>query len=185
MESPTKALLPYNTALTDRTLWFDGDSTFDAGSLLKLKSHYRVQFVNDMTELVREYNRNVPRDKELKVKDQCREVSADWTIPKAFRQLDVVGFLTQAHYELMGDCDQKEFDKRERRLAQELVKYDQLGLYDVLRAIIWIINKLTTAGIVWGVGRGSSVSSYVLYIVGVHDVDSFAYELNVDDFLHE
>jgi DNA polymerase III alpha subunit len=38
---------------------------------------------------------------------------------------------------------------------------------------------------VWGIGRGSSVSSYVLYVLGVHDVDSYAYDLDIGDFLHD
>lgn len=73
---------------------------------------------------------------------------------------------------------------RERRLVKELVKYEQFGFIDVLRTVIFIINKLSDHNVVWGVGRGSSVSSYVLYIIGVHDVDSFAYDLDIDDFLH-
>ena len=37
--------------------------------------------------------------------------------------------------------------------------------------------------IVWGVGRGSSVSSYVLFLMGVHKVDSMKYNLDIKDFL--
>jgi len=37
--------------------------------------------------------------------------------------------------------------------------------------------------IVWGVGRGSSVASYVLFLLGVHKIDSMYYELSVDEFL--
>jgi DNA polymerase III alpha subunit len=37
--------------------------------------------------------------------------------------------------------------------------------------------------IVWGVGRGSSVASYVLYLLGVHKVDSIKYGLDIREFL--
>jgi DNA polymerase III alpha subunit len=37
--------------------------------------------------------------------------------------------------------------------------------------------------IVWGVGRGSSVASYVLYLIGVHKIDSLYYNLDVEEFL--
>jgi DNA polymerase III alpha subunit len=37
--------------------------------------------------------------------------------------------------------------------------------------------------IVWGVGRGSSVSSYVLYLLGVHRVNSLYYDLDIHEFL--
>jgi len=37
--------------------------------------------------------------------------------------------------------------------------------------------------VIWGVGRGSSVASYVLYKLGVHRIDSLFYDLSVDEFL--
>ena len=37
--------------------------------------------------------------------------------------------------------------------------------------------------IVLGVGRGSSVASYILYLLGIHKVDSLAYNLDIKEFL--
>ena len=37
--------------------------------------------------------------------------------------------------------------------------------------------------IIWGVGRGSSVASYVLYKLGVHRIDSLYYNLDIGEFL--
>lgn len=185
MESHTKVASPPKTELKDRTLWFDGDSSFDPNKLLYLIRQYSVQFVDRMTESIAEYNNNVSKDKEIKVKAECKEIVPEWTIPDNFKKLDVVQYLVQAHDVLMEGCDPEDLEQREYRLSIELVKYKRLGLFPVLRAIIWIINKLETNNVVWGVGRGSSVSSYVLYVIGVHDVDSFAYELDIDDFLHE
>jgi DNA polymerase III alpha subunit len=37
--------------------------------------------------------------------------------------------------------------------------------------------------IVWGVGRGSSVASYVLFLIGIHKVDSLYYDLPIEEFL--
>ena len=34
----------------------------------------------------------------------------------------------------------------------------------------------------WGVGRGSSVSSYCLYLIGIHMVDSIKYNLDIQEF---
>lgn len=185
MESLTPALSHCKTELRDRTLWYDGDSSFDPNKLLYLIRQYKVQYVDKETESIAEYNKHVSRDKEIKVKEECREIVPDWTIPDKFKNLDILKYLCQAHDVLMEDCDPDQLEAREIRLSTELVKYKKLGLFPVLRAIIWIINKLETNNVVWGVGRGSSVSSYVLYVIGVHDVDSFAYELDIDDFLHE
>ena len=47
----------------------------------------------------------------------------------------------------------------------------------------YIIDTLRENNIVWGVGRGSSVSSYMLYLIGVHKVDSIKYNLNINEFI--
>ncbi len=73
--------------------------------------------------------------------------------------------------------------ERWHRVQAELIMYKELQLLPVLRAIIYVINTLQDKNIVWGVGRGSSVSSYVLYLIGVHDVDSVKYDLDFTDFL--
>ena len=71
------------------------------------------------------------------------------------------------------------------RVNDELTLYKKLDLLPVLRTIIFVINTLRENSVVWGVGRGSSVSSYVLYLIGAHDVDSIKYDLDVNEFLRE
>ena len=76
-------------------------------------------------------------------------------------------------------------DVRMYRVNDELTLYKKLDLLPVLRTIIFVINTLRENSVVWGVGRGSSVSSYVLYLIGAHDVDSIKYDLDVNEFLRE
>lgn len=174
-----------NTKLTDRVLWYDGVSAFDPATLLRAVKFHDIHYVTHSSPLVEEYNKHVSASQEIKVKTDCAPLTHNWTIPDSFKSLDVVEYLFKAHAVLFEGVSPAEFDLRERRLAQELVLYDKFQLFDVIRTIIWIINTLTATDTVWGVGRGSSVSSYVLYIIGVHDVDSFEYDLDIDDFLHE
>jgi len=65
----------------------------------------------------------------------------------------------------------------------ELELYRARNLYPVLQLIIYIVDTLRKHNLVWGVGRGSSVASYVLYLLGVHRVDSHKYTLNIREFL--
>ena len=173
-----------NTPIADRTLWFDGDSTFSSKTLHAAVQRFDVSYVDEITADVVEYNKHVPKSKALSIKTTCRPFNFDWDIPRDAKNLDVVQYIFDKHYATFTG-DPAELDDRERRLSEELIKYQKYGFFDVLRTIIFIINKLTTRNVVWGVGRGSSVSSYVLYVIGVHDVDSFAYDLDIDDFLHE
>lgn len=174
-----------NTVLNDRVLWFDGTSAFDSAKLLQLVTKYDVTHVTSETLAVNAFNKHVPKDQEIRVKTECDQLSTDWNLPDKYKTLDVLDYLYSKHVDLTKTMDADESNARDVRLITELAKYDRFGLIDVLRAIIWTINTLTYNNVVWGVGRGSSVSSYVLYVIGVHDVDSFAYDLDVDDFLHE
>lgn len=187
----TKARLR-STSLNDRTLWFDGESSYDPEKLLTSIRKYDVKYVDHMNNLVHQYNQNVPRADEIKVKNTCKPLSTEWTLPDEYKNLDVVQYLIDKHdseiiTELLSDgsIQESEASDREVRLAEELSMYKKRNLFDVLRTIIFIINTLSAKDIVWGVGRGSSVSSYVLFVIGVHDVDSYAYDLDIDDFLHD
>jgi DNA polymerase III alpha subunit len=65
----------------------------------------------------------------------------------------------------------------------ELVMYKERGLFPVLQLLVYIIDIMRKHNLVWGVGRGSSVSSYLLYILGVHKVNSYKYDLDIKEFL--
>jgi DNA polymerase III alpha subunit len=184
MEIVTKPHL-LNTHLNDRVLWYDGVSSFDPAALLRMVKFHDIRFVTQPSPLVEEFNRHASVAQQIEVKDTCNPLTYDWTIPDSFKKLDVIEYLFKAHSVLFEGEPPAEIALRERRLAEELVIYNKYQLFDVIRTIIWIINTLTATNTVWGVGRGSSVSSYVLYIIGVHDVDSFKYDLDIDDFLHE
>jgi DNA polymerase III alpha subunit len=69
------------------------------------------------------------------------------------------------------------------RVEQELAMYNERGLYPILQLLIYIIDTMRKYNLVWGVGRGSSVSSYILYLLGVHKVDSHKYNLDIKEFL--
>ena len=180
----TTALLR-STQLRDRRLWFDGNSSFDPHKLLRLVQHYDIKFVTEITDLVKEYNRFVPTHQQIAVKLECNPIEVDWNLPKEYKELNVVDYVVDRHLSMSSEWTSAEIEMREIRLSQELVRYQKYNFVDILRTIIYIINTLMANNIVWGIGRGSSVSSYVLYVIGVHDVDSFKYGLDIDDFLHE
>jgi DNA polymerase III alpha subunit len=41
---------------------------------------------------------------------------------------------------------------------------------------------MRSSNIVWGVGRGSSVASYALYLIGIHKIDPIKYNLSINEF---
>jgi DNA polymerase III alpha subunit len=56
-------------------------------------------------------------------------------------------------------------------------------LFDVLKYLKYLVDVMTQNQLIWGVGRGSSVASFVLYKIGVHRVDSLYYDLDIKEFL--
>jgi len=80
---------------------------------------------------------------------------------------------------LYGMCDS---DEKRDRVSQELELFIKHGIYDVLHVMKYIVDVLRANNIVWGVGRGSSVASYVLFLIGVHKIDSVKYKLPIEEF---
>jgi len=99
---------------------------------------------------------------------------AHWFIPD-----DYYPNLTEMLYGMCETTEQRD------RVSQELELYIKLGMYDVLHVMKYIVDTLRENNIVWGVGRGSSVASYVLYLIGVHKVDSIKYNLPIEEFFKE
>ena len=73
---------------------------------------------------------------------------------------------------LYGMC---ETEDQRNRVSQELELYIKHGMYDIIHVMKYIVDTLRANNVVWGVGRGSSVASYVLFLIGVHKIDSIKY----------
>jgi len=102
-------------------------------------------------------------------------ISKEFNIPQHYKELDIETFV---HGKLVqGDTDQT------GRVEMELAMYKERNLYPILQLLIYIIDTMRKNNLVWGVGRGSCVSSYILYLLGVHKVDSHKYKLDIKEFL--
>jgi DNA polymerase III alpha subunit len=94
-------------------------------------------------------------------------------MPKEYLELDIAEYilsLCTQEYEL-------------QRVAEELLLYQERDLFNLLRYLKYLVDTLRKNNVVWGVGRGSSVASYVLFLLGVHKINSLYYELSINEFL--
>jgi len=96
-------------------------------------------------------------------------------MPEQYKTLDIAAYL----------LDQCQTQEQLQRIGQELLLYQELDLFDLLRYLKYLVDTLKQHNIIWGVGRGSSVSSYVLYVLGVHRIDSMYYDLDPSEFLRK
>jgi DNA polymerase III alpha subunit len=74
-------------------------------------------------------------------------------------------------------------DEQRDRVSLELELFVQHSMLDLLYYLKYLVDTMRDNKIMWGVGRGSSVASYVLFLLGVHKIDSIKYELDIHEFL--
>jgi len=114
-----------------------------------------------------------PKDSDISVPDWDSLQQRNWHMPAEYQQLDIA-----EHVVAM--CDTAE---KLQRVGHELLLYQERGLFDLLRYLKYLVDVMHNNRVIWGVGRGSSVASYVLYLLGVHRIDSMYYDLDAGEFL--
>ncbi len=97
----------------------------------------------------------------------------NWNMPDKYKNLDIAKYL----------LDLCTTDVQLQRVGKELLLYQERGMFKLLCFLVYLVDTMRDNDIVWGVGRGSSVASYVLYLIGIHKIDSIYYDLDVDEFL--
>lgn len=96
-----------------------------------------------------------------------------WYMPDEYQQLDIA-------QHILSLCKN---DAELQRAAAELLEFQDKNLFNLLKFMKYLVDTLRKNNIVWGVGRGSSVSSFVLYLLGVHKINSLYYDLDYKEFL--
>jgi len=114
----------------------------------------------------------IPLDVDQKTFDGVCQ--SEWFMPQEYKELDVYTFVMNK----AGD-DLAELERVEEEIAQFKVR----GMNNLLRYMIYLVDFMRENNIVWGVGRGSSVASYVLYLIGVHKINSIQFGLDWREFL--
>jgi DNA polymerase III alpha subunit len=96
-----------------------------------------------------------------------------WFMPDEYKTMDI------ALYVLSKCTTEAEL----QRAGEELILFQERGLFPLLQYLKYLVDTMRANEIVWGVGRGSSVASYVLFLLEVHRINSLYYDLSIDEFL--
>lgn len=107
------------------------------------------------------------------IEDFDRRLQQTWYMPDSYKQLDIAQHI----------LDLCTTDAELQRCGHELLLYQERDLFNLLRFLKYLVDTMIANRVIWGVGRGSSVASYVLYKLKVHRIDSMFYELDVEEFL--
>lgn len=107
------------------------------------------------------------------VADFDKKNQQNWLMPDEYKNFDIAEWA-------LSRCSTEE---QIQRTGHELILYQDRNLFPLLRYLKYLVDTMRSNNIVWGVGRGSSVSSYVLYLIGIHKIDSIFYDLSIEEFL--
>jgi DNA polymerase III alpha subunit len=109
----------------------------------------------------------------ITLKEYDSTLQSNWYMPNEYKNMDIEEYVYSKCLTQIATV----------RVTQELAEYKSRNMLDLLRWLKYFVDTCEKEGVVWGIGRGSSVASYVLYIIGVHSVDSIKYNLDWQEFL--
>lgn len=115
------------------------------------------------------YIRNI----DVPVEEFHRQQQDHWHMPEEYLLMDIAKWL----------LDECKSEAELQRVGEELLLYQERDLFNLLRYLKYMVDTFRANNVVWGLGRGSSVASYVLYLIGIHKINSMFYDLDINEFL--
>ena len=128
---------------------------------------------NESLELINHTEFILYKKPELSVKEFDEQNQNQWFMPKEYIDMDIAKFI----------LDQTNGYAELQRAGQELILFQERQLFPLLRYLKYLVDTMRANNVVWGVGRGSSIASFVLFLLGVHRINSLYYDLSIDEFL--
>ena len=109
----------------------------------------------------------------LTVEEFDKAAQDNWYMPDEYKSLDIAKLV----------LDRCQTDSELQRVGEELIKFQEREMFPLLRYCKYLVDTMRKHNVIWGVGRGSSVASYVLYLIGIHRINSLHYDISIDEFL--
>ena len=97
----------------------------------------------------------------------------NWHMPEKYYNIDVKQWL----------LDKTQTEEERDRVLIEYSLFENKKFVKVLQFLIYFVDTLRANNIVWGVGRGSSVASFCLFLMGVQKINPLLYNLDIKEFL--
>lgn len=127
-----------------------------------------------------EFNNKVDTRSEFATGDE-KPLSHDWMIPSFYQNLDIYGYVLHKLDEYI-DPSSPEYANYMDRISLELEYLESTNSLPFIQCIVFLLDEMTSRGMFWGVGRGSSCASLVLFVIGLHKIDPIIYKIPLSDF---
>jgi DNA polymerase III alpha subunit len=96
-----------------------------------------------------------------------------WLTPDSYKNIDVKEYC-------LNKCKTGE---QINRILYEIELFTERNMIPILQHLLYLVNHFRSNEIIWGVGRGSGVSSLILYLIGITRIDPLKYNLDIHEFL--
>ena len=113
------------------------------------------------------------QDTNISLEEFDKTNQSNWNMPKEYYDLDIAKWV----------LDQCKTEDELQRAGDELIKFQERNMFVLLQYLKYLVDTMRENNIVWGVGRGSSVASFVLFLIGIHRINSLYYQLDIGEFL--
>lgn len=173
------------TELENRTLWFDGTNEVAAELIPELifQGVPISKIISpEESEDIELYN-NLADVSIAKNKSENDLLDFSWQIPKSYVDINLDRYILQELSNKIPDENKRE--QYLKRANDELHEIRFRGIEMLFKTLIYIIDRFKKSNTVWGVGRGSSCASLVLFIIGLHRVDPVKYGIPLTEFFHD
>jgi DNA polymerase III alpha subunit len=107
------------------------------------------------------------------IEEYDRAKQNTWYMPDEYKNMDIAKWVLE---QCQGDAELQ-------RAGQELLLFQERDMFPLLQYLKYLVDTMRQHNIVWGLGRGSSVSSFVLYLIGIHKINSLYYDLPIEEFI--
>lgn len=138
---------------------------------LIVNNNSEINQLSEISEIQFRYAESILTD--ISVFENDKKNQNNWFMPESYFLLDIEEYC-------LSKCQTVE---ERTRVADELREYSKRNMMHLLQWLMYFVDTCRTNKILWGVGRGSSVASYVLYLIGVHRINSIKYNLDWKEFL--
>lgn len=177
--------------LSDRTLRFDGVSIVDIEGAVEAiirGVHPSMLRVKTESEEINLFNSEVIQNDMILVQsEEPINLSMVWLLPENYKNINLEQYIIDLFAGKIQSLKYSEIQENEaiERISSELHEIEVRGMSEFTKTIIYVLDTFREKDIVWGVGRGSSCASYVLFLLGLHSVDSIIYDVPMEEFFHD
>lgn len=179
------------TELTNRKVWFDGTSQVDPDMVPELFLHGVSPeniAVNYLNEDIKKFN-TLSDIQIAHSKNQNRVFSYDWNVPEKYLDLNISAYaegkLELYLQKISNTLTENDVNNYFVRLKQELQEIQNRNMNQLFCCLVYVLQTLKETNTVWGVGRGSSCASLVLFLIGIHKVDPVKFGIPATEFFHD